>query len=195
MKKYRKKALEIVVLLLVFAVVLVVAVSGIIGGYKAGKKTTASVQYGTSIYKYSAENNLDPYLVMAVIKVESNFIPTAQSDYAYGLMQLTEETAHWNAANMGLRSYDWKDPDTNIRIGCHYLKYLIDKYGSRDTALAAYNGGMGNIDTWLGDKRYSPDGKTLKDIPFSETRKYVEKVNTARENYKKAYSGSNAPTK
>ena len=84
-------------------------------------------------------------MVMAVIKVESNFVPEAESAYAAGLMQLTEDTAEWNAKEMELKDYDYKDPETNIRIGCHYLKYLIRKYENIDTAFAAYNGGMGNV--------------------------------------------------
>ena len=83
---------------------------------------------------------------MAVIKVESNFVPEAHSGVAGGLMQLTEETAEWNAKELGITTeYDYMDPETNIRFGCHYLRHLIDVYGNIDTALAAYNGGMGNV--------------------------------------------------
>ena len=102
-------------------------------------------------------------------------------------MQLTEDTAEWNAKEMELKDYDYKDPETNIRIGCHYLKYLIRKYENIDTALAAYNGGMGNVSKWLNDERYSDDGVTLKYIPFSETRHYVKKVNESWQKYKELY--------
>ena len=77
--------------------------------------------------------------------------------------------------------------ETNIRFGCHYLRHLIDVYGNIDTALAAYNGGMGNVYSWLNDSRYSDDGVTLKYIPFSETRNYVVKVNSSWEHYKEMY--------
>ena len=83
--------------------------------------------------------------------------------------------------------YDYMDPETNIRFGCHYLRHLIDVYGNIDTALAAYNGGMGNVYSWLNDSRYSDDGVTLKYIPFSETRNYVVKVNSSWEHYKEMY--------
>ena len=166
---------------------LLIAGIGIISGYHTGKKAGYPVAYSEYITKYSKENDLDVCLVMAVIKVESNYVPEAQSDYAYGLMQLTEETAEWNAEKMGLTDYDWHEPSTNIQIGCYYLKYLIDKYDNIDTALAAYNAGGGNVDSWLKNPKYSDDGKKLKHIPFGETRHYVKKVNDNWQSYKKLY--------
>jgi soluble lytic murein transglycosylase len=165
----------------------ILAFIGVKSGYHVGKQANYPVAYSEYIVKYSSKYKLDPYLVMAVIKVESNFVPEAESDYAAGLMQLTEETAEWNAKEMGLEDYDYKDPETNIKIGCHYLKHLIDKYENVDTALAAYNGGMGNVSKWLKDSRYSDDGITLKNIPFPETKNYVKKVNANWENYKQLY--------
>ena len=54
--------------------------------------------------------------------------------------------------------------------------YLEDYYKDIETALAAYNAGMGNVSGWLKDEKYSSDGVTLKDIPFGETKRYVERV-------------------
>ncbi len=156
-------------------------------GYDVGKRTTYPVAYSEYIVKYAGKYKLDTFLVMAVIKQESNFVPEAQSDYAKGLMQLTEETAAWNAAQMGLSDYDYTEPQTNINIGCRYLRYLIDHYGNVDTALAAYNGGMGNVDAWLNDPDCSLDGVELYNIPFPETRAYVRKVRSYWENYRKLY--------
>lgn len=173
--------------LLLGVLAVVIGFIGVKSGYHVGKQSSFPVAYSEYIVKYAAKNKLDPYLVMAVIKVESNFVPEAKSAYAGGLMQLTEETAQWNAKKMGLESYDYMDPETNIKIGCHYLRHLIDEYDNVDTALAAYNGGMGNVSKWLSDSRYSDDGETLKYIPFPETRNYVVKVNNNWENYKKLY--------
>ena len=80
--------------------------------------------------------------------------------------------------------YDIADPETSINFGCYYLRHLIDLYKNTDTALAAYNAGMGNVNGWLEDKEYSDDGVTLKYIPFPETRSYVRKVNESWEYYK-----------
>lgn len=164
-------------------VAVVVAILGIMGGYETSQRFKYPVAYSDYIAKYSKENDLDPYLVMAVIKVESNFVPDAHSGVAGGLMQLTVETAEWNANALGVSDYDYMDPETNIRFGCHYLRHLIDIYGNIDTALAAYNGGMGNVSAWLSDERYSSDGVSLDYIPFSETRNYVVKVNSSWEHY------------
>lgn len=164
---------------------IVIAILGIMGGYETSRRVKYPVAYSDIIVKYAGENDLDPFLVMAVIKVESNFVPEAHSGFAGGLMQLTEETAEWNAEELGITyAYDYMDPDTNIMFGCHYLRHLIDVYGNIDTALAAYNGGMGNVNSWLKDSRYSDDGVSLKYIPFTETRNYVEKVNNSWEHYK-----------
>lgn len=169
------------------ALAIVIAIIGIKSGYDTGKQVTYPVAYGEWIMKYSTKNELDPFLVMAVIKQESNFVPEAHSGVAGGLMQLTQETAQWNANELGITDFDYMDPETNIELGCHYLKYLIKHYGNVDTALAAYNGGMGNVDAWLADKTYSSDGKTLDNIPFAETRNYVVKVNEYWAHYKELY--------
>lgn len=167
---------------------IVIAFIGIKSGYNVGKQASYPVAYSEYIVKYANKNDLDPYLVMAVIKTESNFVPEARSEYAAGLMQLTEETAAWNAKQMGIKHYDYLDPETNIMMGCHYLKHLINKYGNIDTALAAYNGGMGNVSKWLKNSEYSDDGVSLKAIPFPETRNYVVKVNTYWQDYRDLYA-------
>lgn len=171
--------------LFIFAVI--IAVIGVMGGYETSQRVKYPVAYSDLIVKYAHENDLDPFLVMAVIKVESNYVPEAQSNFAGGLMQLTEETADWNAKDLGVQEYDYMEPETNIRFGCHYLRHLIDIYSNVDTALAAYNGGMGNVESWLKQKEYSDDGVSLKYIPFSETRHYVDKVNKNWEQYKNMY--------
>lgn len=164
---------------------IVIAILGILGGYETSKRVKYPVAYSDTIVKYAEQNGLDPCLVMAVIKVESNFVPEAHSGFAGGLMQLTEETAQWNANELNITSdYDYMDPETNIMFGCHYLRHLIDIYGNIDTALAAYNGGMGNVNSWLRNSEYSDDGVSLKYIPFTETRNYVERVNDKWEHYK-----------
>ena len=88
---------------------------------------------------------------------------------------------------MCIRDSDYMDPETNIMLGCHYLRHLLDVYEVTDTALAAYNGGMGNVSSWLSDPRYSDDGITLKDIPFPETKNYVVRVNEAWTHYRETF--------
>lgn len=135
--------------------------------------------------------NVDKYLVMGVISAESRFNQNAQSQKgAMGAMQVKEDTAKWcnDTFNLGVDINNLYDPSVNITIGCAYLEYLIDMFdGDVKVALAAYNAGLGNVNKWLKDKKYSSDGKTLYNIPFEETENYVKKVLKRREIYKKLY--------
>lgn len=147
------------------------------------------LKYEDYIIESSLENGLDPYFVMAVIKTESNYNPTAHSGVARGLMQITDNTAAWIAEKMGIEFHedDIENPELNIKMGCYYLRYLSDMYSDRTLILASYNAGMGNVSKWLEDSRFSEDSETLIDIPFDETRKYVDKVNRYEDVYKKLY--------
>ena len=152
---------------------------------KTGQNIKYPVEYSDYIIEYSAENRLDPYIVISVIKQESNFISDAKSPYAGGLMQLTEITAKEYGEKLGLENFNYMDPETNIRIGCYLLRSLINRYdGVLETALAAYNAGSSNVDTWLSDSKYSHDGRNLYYIPYTETRCYVKKVMENIEDYK-----------
>lgn len=155
------------------------------------KKAIYPLRYEDIIVKYSNEYQLDPYLVMAIISAESRFDANANSHKdAMGLMQVTEQTAKWcvDRFELDISSENLYNPDTNIHIGCAYMDFLIDVFdGELQTAVAAYNAGQGNVKKWLADKAYSSDGKTLSDIPFEETKNYVEKVMKRHEIYKKLY--------
>ncbi len=166
------------------AAIIFLVLTGLRIGKEASIKIRYPVEYSNYIVKYAKKNDLDPYLVIGVIKQESNFIADARSPYAGGLMQLTEETAADCAAKMGLDNYNYMDPETNISMGCFFLSELIEKYEYVDTALAAYNAGMGNVDTWLKNPEYSTDGETLVYIPFPETRHYVQKIHQHIDAYK-----------
>lgn len=178
-----KKALKWLALLLIFAIMLRYTSDFVI------KKIIYPLEYEEYIYKSSEENGLDPYFVMAVIKAESNYNPKAHSGVARGLMQITDGTAFWIAGKMGIEidERDLEDPKTNISMGCYYLKYLSDLYHDETLLLASYNAGMGNVESWLDDSRYSEDSETLDYIPFEETRDYVEKVGKYKKVYKKLY--------
>ena len=146
--------------------------------------------YSDSVNRYALQYGLDRNLVFGVIKTESNFVRDAHSGKAMGLMQLTDDTAEWvcRRIDVNVDAIDLAAPDDNIRLGCFYLAYLIQKYDENiDVALAAYNAGPANVDRWLSDKKYSDDGKTLKSIPYKETREYVTKVNKQWKKYDEIY--------
>lgn len=150
------------------------------------------VAYEQTVLEHAQKNDLDPYLVLGLIKAESNFVSDAQSHKdAKGLMQLTDATAEWVAEKMGIEGFavsQLTDPSVNISLGCWYLRHLLDSYdGDMTLALCAYNAGSGNVAKWLADKRYTPDGETLETIPFPETKNYVCNTEKYAEMYKKLY--------
>ena len=144
-----------------------------------------------AILKYSEEYDLDPYLVLAIIKAESKFNADARSNKdAVGLMQITEDTAKWVAQKMELTDYSTSklyDEEYNIKMGCWYLNNLREEFNEKDLFVAAYNAGRGRVNEWLNDSRYSKDGKVLTYIPYDETKQYVDRVNTYYEIYKYIY--------
>ena len=160
-------------------------------GYCVVLPRVLPLKYQDIVVKYAAEYNLDKSMVNGVIFCESHFEADAVSAAdAVGLMQVTQETGWWAAEQMGLDpdAIDMTDPETNIRIGCWYLNWLLDKFdGVMETALAGYNAGHGNVDKWLADEEMSADGITLEEIPFEETRSYVKKVRLVQKVYQYIY--------
>jgi soluble lytic murein transglycosylase len=125
--------------------------------------------------------NFEPAFILAVIHAESTFRPHAVSRRgAMGLMQVMEETGEWVAQMMGIQDYETDMlfiPEYNIAIGSYFLNWLWHYYdGDVTLILSGYNAGIGNVNRWLQDERFSPDGKTLSYIPFPETRTYIERV-------------------
>ena len=153
-------------------------------------KNLYKLDYEQYVEKYSEEYNVDKYLVFAIIKAESNFEPTAVSHKeAKGLMQLMYPTAEDVAkkVNVDLNEENVLTPEININLGTKYISMLMQKYENINLALAAYNGGSGNVTKWLNNPEYSSDGENLTYIPFKETKKYVDKVNTRYNIYKFLY--------
>ena len=153
-------------------------------------------EYVSFVEKYSAEYDVPEEIIYSVMRTESSFDSSAVSSKgAVGLMQLMPTTFEWLTKDI-LREHlsvgMLYDPETNIKYGTYYLSRLYNRFSDWDTALAAYNGGEGNVSEWLADSRYSSDGKKLiiDNIPreFKETKNYVKKVNKAVEKYKKLYT-------
>lgn len=137
--------------------------------------------YQDTIAFYGRVYNVDPVLIAAVIKTESNFNSKAVSERgARGLMQIMPETGRWAAEQTGEPAYDDNrlfDPETNIKLGTWYLSDLSKEFdGSIVLTLAAYNGGVGNVKEWLAGKTLINPESSISKIPFSETRFYVRKV-------------------
>lgn len=161
------------------------------GLYKHMEYRTYKLEYKGEIAKYAAQYKIDPYLVASIIHVESANRPAiVSSKGAVGLMQLMPETAEWICGKLKI-SYDeekLKEPDYNIKLGCWYYNFIKERIPQEDSAIAAYNAGHSIVQKWLGDQNYSSDGKTLKEIPYEQTKNYVIKINKAYEKYKALYA-------
>ncbi len=151
------------------------------------------IKFREPVDRSSREFNLDPLLLYAVIRVESRFDPRAISPAgARGLMQIMPRTGSWAASRLGMTLPDpalpdrLMDPETNIRIGAFYLRYLFDQFdGDPATALAAYNAGLKNVAEWL-----EVSGKPrldVEDIRFAETRRFIEMVTRDKKVYRLFY--------
>lgn len=183
MKRSSKVVIVCLVLLMVFALLAVYAAERI-------QKFLYPREYSEYVTKYSAEYDVPESLIYAVILAESGFDADAKSGAgAVGLMQLMPDTLEWLSRLLDEETPtgDILDPETNIKYGTYYLRHLIDRFGNTETALAAYNAGHGRVANWLKDRRYSDDGKTLKEIPLAETKNYVNRVSGNIKQYKKIY--------
>lgn len=186
--------------LIALILILVIALGAAFGGDLLIKEIDEAVypqEYAESVSKYSAKYNIPEYLIYAVIKVESNFDPLAESSAgARGLMQMTESTFKWLTGSSHLGEHLPFEalfiPDVSIRYGTYYLNYLLRQFDhNTNTVLAAYNAGETRVKEWLSDSEYTDGNGGLSKIPFAETRNYVKKVNKAIDKYKELYYKEN----
>jgi soluble lytic murein transglycosylase len=153
---------------------------------KTLKELTLPLHHEDVIRQQAAEKEVDAALIAAVIYSESKFSDQESSAGARGLMQITPEAAKFIEKQSGGTTFkleDLSNPEINIRYGTFLLHELLERYdGDEAAALAAYNAGPGNADKWGG-----ADLK-VEDIPFPETRAYVEEVLEKRDEYRQKYA-------
>jgi soluble lytic murein transglycosylase len=144
------------------------------------------------IRQQAAAEHLDPALIAAVIYAESKFDPRPSSAGAQGLMQILPTTAYFIARLSGGSSFTASDlatPSVNVAYGSYYLRYLLDRFGGNEMlALAAYNGGVSNVESWVARAEAGGRTLTLGGIPFDETRAYVQRVLQAQRDYRAIYA-------
>jgi soluble lytic murein transglycosylase len=149
------------------------------------EEVTLPLQHEDIIRQQAADKDVPADLIAAVIYTESRFRDQTSHAGARGLMQITPATAKVIEGLSGGQTFKFDDlsnPDINIRYGTFYLHYLIQKFGDNDiAALAAYNAGETNAAAWGGSSL------SLDDIPFPETRDYVENVLEKRDAYARHY--------
>jgi soluble lytic murein transglycosylase len=177
--------------LVAIAAILVCGAVVISGLHKAAHDSALPLSDSSIIREQAAAKRLDPALIAAVIYAESKFEPRPSSAGAEGLMQILPATAYYLAHLSGGKRFTASDlatPRINVAYGSYYLRYLLDHYrGNEMLAIAAYNGGLANVDRWA--QRASADGTrlTAEGIPFPETRAYVQRVFAAQRAYRTTY--------
>ncbi len=142
------------------------------------------------IETWSAEHKLNPFLVTALIRQESRFETDIQSSAeAKGLMQVIPPTAEWVANQIGLSDYQLTNPEDNIRLGTWYLNYTHEEYDDNSLyAVASYNAGPGSVADWITRFDTSDPDRFITQIPFSETKGYVQSVFENYWNYLRLYN-------
>ena len=156
----------------------------------AAKEITLPLRHEDVIRQQAAAKGLDPALIASVIYAESHFRDQTSHAGARGLMQITPQTAHAIAQRTGGTAFEEADlatPQVNISYGTWYLRHLLDHFGGNEVlALAAYNAGVGNVDRWVAG--HGSGDLNPADLPFPETRAYVQKVLATRGQYRANYA-------
>jgi soluble lytic murein transglycosylase len=157
----------------------------------AVRRAALPLSHASVIREQALAKRLDPALIAAVIYAESKFDPRTSPAGAEGLMQILPSTAYFIAHLSGgtrFTASDLATPSVNVAYGSYYLRYLLDHYGGNEMlALAAYNGGVANVDGWVARADATGSRLTLAGIPFGETRAYVQRVMDAQQAYRTTY--------
>ncbi len=186
----RRRHLPLKIMLALLAVVVLIAATFVAS--REVQKFTYKLSYPEEILTYARKYDLDPFLVAAVIHAESGNRPhVASGKGAVGLMQVLPSTGEWIAEKLdmtleGGAEEALKTPGVNVELGCWYLNYLFERFGSEELVLCAYNAGPNRVAGWLEDSELADDGELTR-IPYPETEKYVERVMTARKKYRELY--------
>ena len=180
------------ILLFLLIIIIIISFYNVLNIEDKILKILYPIKYKEYVYKYSDELDMDPMLTFAIIKTESNFDKNAESKSgAIGLMQLMESTAKEQAKKMNIQ-YSKEilyNPEQNLRLGLNYFNTLLDYYNQNYIlAFAAYNAGIGNVQTWINNGIIKEDGSDIENIPFKETNMYVRKILNTYEKYNKIYN-------
>lgn len=180
--------------LIIFVGIVALVAIGLARGPEWLARMQHPLDHTATIASVAAKERVDPYLVAAVINVESGFRPAALSSAgAVGLMQILPTTAKAVARRLRIQGTmdeaALQDPVTNIRVGTAYLAELLARYHDDERlALAAYNGGISNADRWaLGWKRGMSNSEVVRLIDFPATVKYVGEVLAQADVYRSLY--------
>jgi soluble lytic murein transglycosylase len=136
--------------------------------------------YWQTVRAVSKQYQIDPFLLLSVMREESRFDPEARSVAgALGLMQIMPQTAYNLNSKLKMDISDRAeifDVEINITLGAYYLGSLLKEFSSLPSAIAAYNAGEHKVREWLKGGKYISFDEFIEDIPYDETRNYVKRV-------------------
>ncbi|MBR8827756.1 MAG: transglycosylase SLT domain-containing protein [Gomphosphaeria aponina SAG 52.96 = DSM 107014] len=146
--------------------------------------------YYDDIRKFATEHQVNPLLVISLIRQESTFEWNARSTVgATGLMQIMPATGEWAASEINLQGYSLTNPEDNINLGSWYLNHTHQQYNNNSLlAVASYNAGPGNVSSWVKKYGFDDPDVFVENIPFPETQGYVEAVFSNYWNYLRIYN-------
>ena len=186
-----RKIRKILIILLIFLIILLIFYK-LFNVKEIIYKKLFPLGYSEYVYKYSDEFDIDPLLIFAFIKAESNFDEKVVSkSNAKGLMQLMEATAKETAIGTEIEYKEDEtlfNPEQNIYLGIKYFDKLLNYYKENYTlAICAYNAGIGNVDKWIEAGTIKEDGSDIENVPFKETNMYIRKILRNYRIYKELY--------
>lgn len=154
---------------------------------------TYPAPYRQVILSAAKSRKLDPRFILALIRQESVFKPTAKSPAgARGLLQLTMDAAQKYGPGAGLNALSENQlyqPETSIKLGAEYLEHLTTLFPAMLEPIAAsYNGGEDNVARWLERSKRTDPGVFTAEVGFDETKDYVQKVMSNYRVYQKLYT-------
>lgn len=134
--------------------------------------------YAPLIEEAAGRESLPAAFVRAIAREESTFDARAVSwAHAYGLVQIILPTARRFANGAEVNARTLRDPETNLRVGSHFMKFLFDRYEANPAVVpSAYNAGHNACDRWLRQRRDLPLDEWVEEIPYDETRRYTRRV-------------------
>ena len=155
-------------------------------------KLAFPLPFRSSLEANSKLRDLDPYMVAALIRQESEFNPLALSRAkAYGLTQVMPATGRELSRKLGVARFTAQmlfDPEINLKLGTYYLRMMLNQLdGKWETTLAAYNAGKSRVDYWLTYAAFEEPAEFIESIPFTETRDYVQIVIRNADVYRRLY--------
>ena len=156
-------------------------------------KLAFPLPYREELERFARQNNLDPFLVAALARQESEFNPKAVSvSSARGLTQIMPSTGRELSRRLRIRPYSTArlfQPQVNLQLGAYYLRSVADSVDGRwEAALAAYNAGLSRAKDWSTWGEFREPAEFVETVPFTQTREYIQIVLRNAEIYRQLYA-------